>query len=187
MPDVPPRFAFWTILIDGKPTAFRARDPQELLPTCHQLKRTSKDVVLRWFARGRLWESPEAEREASRRPKPPIEKRSRDWRPGGSHQDPRDRFKEKNRPERAWSTSDRPVRRDRDKLGAAQDTPAAARAFRSARPGGPGERKPFRDKPHAKPFGGNRKLFPPRSQDAGRQRPEKTDSQRRKDDDAAGN
>ncbi len=29
---MPPRFVFWTLLIDGKPTAFRARDREELLP-----------------------------------------------------------------------------------------------------------------------------------------------------------
>ena len=30
---MPPRFAYWTILIDDNPTAFRARDAEELLPT----------------------------------------------------------------------------------------------------------------------------------------------------------
>jgi hypothetical protein len=147
---MPPRFAFWTILIDGKPTAFRARDPQELLPTCNQLKRTSKDVVMRWFARGKLWESPEAERAANQRPKPPMEKRSRDWRPGGAHKDPRDRFKKKNRPERAWT--DKPdLRGDRDKLGPPRDarpwTPKPAGQRKSWTPKPPGERRPWTPKP----------------------------------------
>jgi len=66
---MPPRFVYWTILIDGQPTAFRARDREELLPTLNQLKRTNADVVMRWFARGRLWDSPEAERAAASRPK----------------------------------------------------------------------------------------------------------------------
>jgi hypothetical protein len=93
---MPPRFAYWTILIDGRPTAFRARDQQELLPTFHQLKRTSEDVVFRWFARGRLWESQRQEREARRQPKAPAEvRRARDWRPGGQHEDPRARFAKK--------------------------------------------------------------------------------------------
>jgi 23S rRNA pseudouridine2605 synthase len=104
---MPPRFVYWTILIDGKPTAFRARDREELLPTINQLKRKNQDVAVKWFARGQLWESPEAERASYERPAPPAEKRSRDWRPGGNHKDPRDRFKKKNRPERAWSESDR--------------------------------------------------------------------------------
>ena len=105
---MPPRFAYWTILIDNKPTAFRAREREELLPTLNQLKRKNADVVMKWFARGRLWESPEAERAAQRAPRPPLEKRGHDWRPGGSHQDPRARFKKKasrDRPPqpRAWS------------------------------------------------------------------------------------
>lgn len=99
---MPPRFAYWTILIDNAPTAFRARDPQELLPTLNQLKRTNKDVVLKWFAHGRLWESQEQEREdfqrrkrASTRPRvrhDRHESRGPDWRPGGQHADPRARF-----------------------------------------------------------------------------------------------
>jgi len=55
---VPPRYAYWTILIDQKATAFRAREREELLPTFYQLKRKNADVVMKWFARGRLWESP---------------------------------------------------------------------------------------------------------------------------------
>jgi hypothetical protein len=98
---VPPRFAYWTILIDNAPTAFRARDPQELLPTLNQLKRTNKDVTMKWFARGRLWESQEQEREDFQRRKRGAERtaswrereaRGKDWRPGGQHQDPRARF-----------------------------------------------------------------------------------------------
>ena len=42
-----PRYAYWTILIDQKPTAFRARDQSELVPTFQQLKRTNADVVMR--------------------------------------------------------------------------------------------------------------------------------------------
>jgi len=89
---MPPRYAYWTILIDQKPTAFRARDREELLPTFNQLRRTNDDIAMKWFARGRLWDSPEAERAAQRAPKVPRERRSRDWRPGGLHKDPRSRF-----------------------------------------------------------------------------------------------
>ena len=90
---MPPRYAYWTILIDDKPTAFRAREQEELLPTLHQLRRTNKDVVLKWFARGRLWETPEAAQAASHAAAPAREKRGHEWRPGGAHKDPRDRFK----------------------------------------------------------------------------------------------
>ena len=92
---MPPRYAYWTILIDQKPTAFRAREREELLPTLHQLRRKNADVTLRWFARGQLWESPAAAQEAQRAPKPPAERRGREWRPGGEHRDPRDRFKKR--------------------------------------------------------------------------------------------
>jgi hypothetical protein len=89
---MPPRHIYWTILIDKQPTAFRARDREELLPTLAQLRRTNTDVELKWFARGRLWESPEAERFAATIPRV---KRHRDWRPGGTHEDPRARFKKR--------------------------------------------------------------------------------------------
>ena len=113
---MPPRFAYWTILIDDKPTAFRARDQQELLPTLTQLKRTNQNVVMKWFAQGRLWDSPEAQRETWKKPKPPLERRGRDWRPGGDHKDPRARFskeaqRKKRREERAASFERRDVPR----------------------------------------------------------------------------
>src|SRR5262245_2121644 len=90
---MPPRYAYWTILIDGKATAFRARDREELLPTFNQLARKNSNIVMRYFARGRLWDNPEQaqwanrNREATR----PLQ-RGRDWRPGGQHKDPRARF-----------------------------------------------------------------------------------------------
>lgn len=100
---MPPRYAYWTILIDDKPTAFRAREREELLPTFHQLQRKNTNVAMQWFARGRLWESREAEQADFQRHKRAAsapfakpaagETRSGDWRPGGAHKDPRDRFK----------------------------------------------------------------------------------------------
>ena len=114
---MPPRYAFWTILIDGKPTAFRAREREELLPTFQQLRRTNKDVVFKWFARGRLWETPEEAQAAQRAPKRTGDKRGSEWRPGGAHADPRERFKKKReRDSRPWSgkpPSGQPPRRDR--------------------------------------------------------------------------
>ena len=107
---MPPRYAFWTILIDQQPTAFRAREQAELLPTLTQLRRTNRDVVMKWFSRGRLWGSPEEEREAQmakrererhrgeRREAAPGERRGREWRPGGQHRDPRARFQKKRGP-----------------------------------------------------------------------------------------
>lgn len=80
---MPPRFAYWTILIDNIPTAFRARDAEELVPTLTQLKRTNKDVVMMWFARGRLWASRAAEQEELRRRQSRENRRREPGRPRG--------------------------------------------------------------------------------------------------------
>jgi hypothetical protein len=85
------RHAYWVILVGATPTAFRSSTRDVLVPTWRQLQRTQSDVTLRWFERGRLWESPEAAR-FGMRAKPEAEKRRPDWRPGGDHRDPRARF-----------------------------------------------------------------------------------------------
>ena len=94
---MPPRYAYWTILIDDKPTAFRARDQAELLPTLQQLKRTNPNATMKWFARGKLWDTPEQAQWAGKNLPRQSEPRGRDWRPGGSHRDPRARFQERPR------------------------------------------------------------------------------------------
>ena len=128
-------------MIDDKPTAFRAREREELQPTFTQLQRKNTNVVMRWFARGKLWASREAERDdfqkqrqaalapRERRGDDPAEaeRRGSDWRPGGTHKDPRDRFKKKNRPERAWSEKDPATQRDRDKPGYSAAPPRGPR------------------------------------------------------------
>jgi hypothetical protein len=154
---MPPRYAYWTILIDDAPTAFRARERDELVPTFHQLQRKNPKVTMQWFARGRLWESREAEREDFQRrsaasapfSKPAAgETRSGDWRPGRTHK-ARDRFKKKNRPERAWSESD--VRRDRGSSAAAAATrpsrPAPRRIVRRVEADGSASRRPAAGRP----------------------------------------
>jgi hypothetical protein len=94
---MPPRHHYWTIILEDKPTAFRAHTEEELLPTLRQLQVRHPGAVMKWFARGRLWNSQDEERAdaiAKRRPAAPTgERRPRDWRPGGDHKDPRDRFK----------------------------------------------------------------------------------------------
>src|SRR5579864_1702339 len=144
---MPPRFAYWTILIDQKPTAFRAREADELLPTLNQLKRKNTDVVMKWFARGRLWDSQTAEREAfTTRADRPAERRNQDWRPGGEHKDPRARFDKEKR------------RRDKREQRAQRNEAEAARVFRPTQP--PGAR-PWSNKPPAsgerRPPSGDRK------------------------------
>src|SRR5829696_4182235 len=87
---MPPRFAYWTIIVDGKPTAFRAAMREELEPTFKQLQGKHPDAVMMWFAKGRLWASPEEARDAAS--PGGGERRKSDWRPGGEHRDPRARF-----------------------------------------------------------------------------------------------
>jgi hypothetical protein len=69
---MPPRFAYWTIILDEKPTAFRAREQAELLPTFKQLCSKNPHAVMKWFQGGRLWDSPEQARLAA------AERRKRD-------------------------------------------------------------------------------------------------------------
>lgn len=92
---MPPRFAYWTIIAGGLPTAFRAAAHEELLPTFKRIQEKHPDAEMKYFARGRLWASPEEARRAAeaarqRRQRPP----GRDWRPGGEHRDPRQRFED---------------------------------------------------------------------------------------------
>jgi len=158
---MPPRFAYWTILIDDKPTAFRAREREELQPTFIQLQRKSANVIMRWFARGKLWESRDAEREDFQRQRlaataprerkgdgPRPERRGSDWRPGGSHKDPRDRFKKKNRPERAWSEKEpsHPKPRDR-RPWSEKPAPPNDRPWQTKPTGPRAQRKPWTGKP----------------------------------------
>src|SRR5687767_1221434 len=59
---MPPRFSYWTIIAGGLPTAFRATEREELMPTFTRLREKHPDAEMKWFARGKLWDSPEAVR-----------------------------------------------------------------------------------------------------------------------------
>ena len=100
---MPPRYVYWTIIAGGLPTAFRMTEREELLPTFRRIKQKHPDAEMRYFARGRLWNSPdEARAEAAARRAAAAQRhstrggpsRGRDWRPGGEHQDPRQKFKD---------------------------------------------------------------------------------------------
>jgi len=86
----------WMIFDGATPTSFRARTRDVLVPTLVQLQRTQPAVTLKWFERGRVWESPLEAREAflAMRARRQQTRRDRgpDWRPGGAHKDPRKRF-----------------------------------------------------------------------------------------------
>ena len=111
---MPPRFAYWTIIVEGKPTAFRAQDRDDLVPTFKQLQSKHPDAVMMWFARGRLWSSPDEARAAE--PRGGKDRRGQDWRPGGEHRDPRARF-EIPRDEKRRRFAERMRRDERDRSG----------------------------------------------------------------------
>jgi hypothetical protein len=146
---MPPRYAYWTILIDNGATAFRAKEQSELLPTLHQLRRTNKDVVMKWFANGRLWDSPDDARRA-RELRVQRERRGRDWRPGGEHKDPRARFVKPKGSSR--SESREPGRARSAKPRQAQGTPPSGEnAPRPRHDGFRRQRRPPRGKPSGPP------------------------------------
>ena len=189
---MPPRYSYWTIIAGGLPTAFRAADREELLPTFHRIREKHPDAQMKWFARGKLWNSPDEARiprgdwnrgdrrpedRPSRgrpsgrpanggRPAPSGEERGRDWRPGGEHRDPRQKFvdaqKQKNaalRKER-WERKNSEGDRGKGAAGRAvsgkreQDRPREQRGAKPDRPWGTVKSdRPWRDRP---PRGPNR-------------------------------
>jgi hypothetical protein len=119
---MPPRYAYWTILVDNRPTAFRAATLEDLLPTFEQIRRKHPSAVMRWFARGRIWESPA---HAAREERSPRERRDRSWRPGGNHRDPRARFEQQRKDRNAARRRERFSHRSNTSPGAIIGGPAA--------------------------------------------------------------
>jgi hypothetical protein len=109
---MPPRFAYWTILAGGLPTAFRAADREDLLPTFKRIHEKHPDAEMKWFARGRLWASPEEAREHAAR-RTSSERRDRSWRPGGDHRDRREPHKAAARARNQARRHERFVRKER--------------------------------------------------------------------------
>jgi len=114
---MPPRFAYWTILAGGLPTAFRATERDDLLPTFRRIREKHPDAEMKWFARGRLWASPDDAREHAERARAHGH-RDRSWRPGGDHRDHRETHKAA---ARARNQSRRRERFARKQHGPAQD------------------------------------------------------------------
>src|SRR5688572_10478936 len=54
---MPPRYAYWTILVDDQPTAFRAGSQEDLMPTFKRLKEKHPSATMMWFQNGKLWPS----------------------------------------------------------------------------------------------------------------------------------
>ena len=174
---MPPRYAYWTIIAGGLPTAFRASEREELLPTFQRIREKHPDAEMKWFARGKLWDSQEAarirydegrgrkpfgdKRGEEKRDRADQDKRGRDWRPGGEHRDPRqkfvdakkqqnaalrkDRWERKNAPPREKPHGDRPqseIRRE-PRPAARDPWPDRPRDTRGAKPDN------WRDRPAA--------------------------------------
>jgi hypothetical protein len=54
---MPPRYAYWTILIGDEPTAFRAGSQEDLMPTFKRLHEKHPSAKMMWFQNGKLWNS----------------------------------------------------------------------------------------------------------------------------------
>ena len=178
---MPPRYSYWTIIAGGLPTAFRAAEREELMPTFQRLREKHPDAELKWFARGKLWASPEEarpprheprERDArgERRPggddrrggpshqperSPRGEHRGRDWRPGGDHRDPRQPFKDaKKARNQRWR--DEKFERKQRFADARRDRGGGPSSDRRPGPAVPPDKdwkaRPPRAKPHGDPF-----------------------------------
>jgi hypothetical protein len=157
---MPPRYAYWTIIAGGLPTAFRAAAREELLPTFQRIKDKHPDAEMKYFARGKLWESPEAARAAEKR----RGTRGHDWRPGGDHRDPRQKFvdakKQRNatmRKER-WERKNAP-RRERKPWVHSQGTEEPPQPPRPRSPNRPP--KPSEDPPPLPPPSKEQPTTPP--------------------------
>ena len=267
---MPPRFAYWTIILDNVPTSFRTKDREEILPLFNQLKAKNPGALLKWFSGGRLWDSPEQARDVrdvekvrrfrderaketkeqreleeremrafrakhgragddgpstlrqaqgrpeqgrgatrhgderslrtsgegpprdeqdqpreERKPRfsPRPERRGRDWRPGGDHSDPRDKYKlPPGEARKRWKERNLPSTRTGDDRSLRTGGPRGPKPFGS-KPGGepstslrpsrpfgskPGGDRPYGDRPRGpKPFG-NRPGGPPSTRDGGK-------------------
>ncbi len=63
---MPPRYAYWTILVDELPTAFRAATLEDIQPTFARLKTKNPTARLVWFQNGKVWNSRLEAQEAMR-------------------------------------------------------------------------------------------------------------------------
>jgi hypothetical protein len=144
---MPPRFVYWTIIAGGLPTAFRAAEREDLLPTFHRIKERQPDAQMKYFARGKLWESQDEARRAAeerRRAPKPAARRGRDWRPGGEHRDPRQDFKDAKADRNLRARKRRFEKRTEGDPAKTSGPKRPAKPYGSARPARPRGRAPFK-------------------------------------------
>jgi hypothetical protein len=97
---VPPRYVYWTIIVDGQPTAFRSGSLEDIMPTFNRLKEKQPSAELKWFQHGKLWPSRHDAQDFMRARG--DRGRERDPRQGGD-QGSGTRDQGTDRPERAWN------------------------------------------------------------------------------------
>ena len=127
---MPPRHAYWTIIVDGAPTAFRSALPDDLQATFNRLKEKHASATMKWFQAGRLWESKDEAhtklRDGYRVGKDGEliapegrERRDYSWRPGGTHEDPREKYQKAKKAK--WDRFKQAIRSKADRR---QETPS---------------------------------------------------------------
>ena len=125
------------------------------MPTLKQTQVRQPDAVMKWFARGKLWDSPEQASEAMRAERfgEGGERRGAGWRPGGEHEDPRAKFKVPRAVKRARFV-ERLFGDDDKKDSEEQDRDDAPPAAERAKPQGEREFRPSGPRPSgARPSG----------------------------------
>ncbi len=141
---MPPRYVYWTIIVDGQPTAFRAGSLEDIMPTFNRLKEKQPTAELKWFQNGKLWASRHdaqesirgRDREGSRGSGPGVRDPRTDAKPAWVPKDksafrpdpgPRD-SKPEWKPKGSFTPSDDKPRAARKSFGDRDDRPSFAKA-----------------------------------------------------------
>jgi hypothetical protein len=138
---MPPRYAYWTIIVDDQPTAFRSGTQEELMPTFKRLKAKNDSAVMMWWQNGKLWPS-RVDAQEMMRARGEMGRRNDDRQTASSF---RDRERKPTRERSAWTprgvpSTPPPARNAADKLDwkpKGEFVPAPKRADRPERSGKP--------------------------------------------------
>ena len=126
---MPPRYVYWTIIVDGQPTAFRSGSLEDIMPTFNRLKEKQPTAELKWFQNGQLFPSRHDAQEFMRargdrgRERDPRQAKSTESSFAKATED-----KTEGKPERAWNA--KPEWRTRTSF-----SPASAKAAARPAPG----------------------------------------------------
>ncbi len=110
---MPPRYAYWTIIVDGQPTAFRSGSLEDIQPTFNRLKARNPTAELKWWQNNQLWPTRKDAQEFM------LARGAR-----GRARDPRQASGD--RPERAWNA--KPDWKTRSSFKPREDKPSFAKA-----------------------------------------------------------